>query len=172
MKNKKIKYVLIPIVIVVWGIVFYKVFNFSNDDTVNYSISEPLIEASYINSEPDSFQLSLSYADPFLKKTRIVKTKYEQAELKAKREAVLEKNRMLEIKEKRLIQKRFKPTKIKYGGEITNNNSNHLTAVIRIQDKNKLLTDGDLVGDVEIVKIYNDSVQVKDQGVQRTIFKH
>jgi hypothetical protein len=172
MKNKKLKYVLIPVVIVVWGLVFYKVFNYANDDIVLPSISNQLSKSATVESQKDTFSLSLQYQDPFLKKNRIIRKESTEAQELNTNQA----NTPLTIRHSR--RRRTKPTpkqklsEISYGGEIINANTKNVTAVIKINGKNKLLSKGDIVGDVEILKVYTDSIILKDQGVDRTIKKN
>lgn len=68
MKNKKNIYVLLPLVLFIWGAVLYQFFSYSND--------EELIEVSSGNFNPkpfsikarDTFSIDVNYRDPFLGK--------------------------------------------------------------------------------------------------------
>ncbi|RYG30632.1 MAG: hypothetical protein EOO01_36460, partial [Chitinophagaceae bacterium] len=70
MKSKKATFFLIVSVACVWGIIFYKVFSASaaEDEYVFSPQTKPVKYEpldGYLN--PDTLQLSLNYADPFLK---------------------------------------------------------------------------------------------------------
>ncbi|WP_396146022.1 hypothetical protein [Flavobacterium sp.] len=65
MKNKKNIYILLPIVLLIWGAVLYQFFTFTSDD-------EQLIPNAEIGIKPfnikdkDTFNISISKRDPFL----------------------------------------------------------------------------------------------------------
>lgn len=68
MKSKKSIYILLPVVLFIWGMVLYQFFSYSNDDE--------LIEVSSVNlhlkplsfKERDTFSIDVAYRDPFLGK--------------------------------------------------------------------------------------------------------
>jgi hypothetical protein len=65
LKNKKLKYVLLPLVIIVWGLIFYKVFKQVNDEPAimeSNSITQTNEKDTAVNS---NYQLDLGYRDPF-----------------------------------------------------------------------------------------------------------
>ena len=68
MKNKKSIYILLPVVLFIWGMVIYRFFSYENPEiseaanynTINLKPSEPVV--------PDTFSIDVSYRDPFLGK--------------------------------------------------------------------------------------------------------
>jgi len=66
-KNKRINYLLIPLVILIWGIIIYKIF-FTNK---SYSTNQSQIILSQKNKIKPlanrTYKLTLNYLDPFLK---------------------------------------------------------------------------------------------------------
>lgn len=171
MKNKKLKYVLIPLVIIVWGLIFYKVFSYSNDDEPILVVSQNTNIKTEVIQEKDSFELSLQYADPFLKKNKAIRSRDYPASVQSENNTIQGARINARNNRRKPIPPSFKATEISYGGEIINDNSKHITAVIRVAGNNKLLSDGDITGQVEILRIFNDSIHVVDQGKERTIFK-
>ena len=68
MKNKKNIYILLPIVLLVWGLVIYQFFSFGNEGTVT-EMSETNLDIKPIALEKrDSVAISVHYRDPFLGK--------------------------------------------------------------------------------------------------------
>lgn len=68
MKNKKSIYILLPLVLLIWGAVMYQLFSFSSSEDV------PVIVSNEISLKPipvlkrDSIFISTHYRDPFLGK--------------------------------------------------------------------------------------------------------
>lgn len=68
MKNKKNIYILLPLVLFVWGAVLYQVFSFTNsDEIIPDSSPEFSIKPLKINKK-ESFAINVNYRDPFLGK--------------------------------------------------------------------------------------------------------
>lgn len=69
MKNKYAPYILAPILILVWGMIFYKIYQAMQGDDYNFTTPPvrqlPLLSDS---SQAQSFALLLDYKDPFLGK--------------------------------------------------------------------------------------------------------
>ena len=69
MKNKKLLYLLLPLVLLVWGMIFYRVFRVTPGappDEIKYTHAEKKPPAGWIKSLPDT--IAVNYPDPFLKK--------------------------------------------------------------------------------------------------------
>lgn len=68
MKNKKNIYILLPLVLLVWGAVLFQVFSFTNsDEIIPISNREFNIKPVKINKR-ESFAINVNYRDPFLGK--------------------------------------------------------------------------------------------------------
>lgn len=68
MKNKKNIYILLPIVLLVWGGVLYQFFSFSSSEDVPPVISNGISLKPIKISKRDSFAINTNYRDPFLGK--------------------------------------------------------------------------------------------------------
>lgn len=66
MKNKKSLYILLPLVIIIWGSVFWKLF-WGTQSNVLQQPKTIINEAKGIEMRKESFELSLNYDDPFLR---------------------------------------------------------------------------------------------------------
>ena len=69
MKNKKIIYVLLPVVLIVWGYVGFSIFTFGEEEEEIEPIRIDQIVTDK-DQKPMSKTLALNYADPFLKGVR------------------------------------------------------------------------------------------------------
>lgn len=169
MKNKTITYVLLLLVLIIWGTIVYKVFFYSEPTEELYNIDN-LNTTKTITDIPDTFSLSLNYVDPFLKESR-------QSTYIKKENNIISKS-----KEK----KNYHPSstnrntesnhsigivwpKIKYEGMIKNNTN--VTAIVSINGSSYFLKNGEIVHDILIQSITNDSIIVSYQKNIKTIKK-
>jgi len=67
MKNKKSIYVLLPIVLLIWGLVIYRFFDFSTDDIPDGTTSNFTVKPLAVMPR-DTFNINVNYRDPFLGK--------------------------------------------------------------------------------------------------------
>ena len=160
MKNKKLTYFLIALVVFVWGLIFYNIFKGVFNGNKNYVIAN--IQKKKVKDiiiTPDTFTIKANYRDPFLTKTYVAK--------KTKKKIV----------KKPVIKKPIEPKPpirwpvIKYLGSIKNQKTNKEVAIININGKEKLISVGDTVTGVRLLKIYGDSVQVVYQKEKKVIRK-
>jgi hypothetical protein len=66
MKNKKSIYILLPVVLLIWGVVLYQFFSFSVPDEVVESASKEFTIKPFKIKERASFSINVNYRDPFL----------------------------------------------------------------------------------------------------------
>ncbi|MFT4667547.1 MAG: hypothetical protein ACI9RM_002978 [Ulvibacter sp.] len=65
-KNKNIQYVLVAMVVAIWGAVVFQFFNFKQDAPVSYEIDSSLPFRSMTDSsELETYALQVDYKDPF-----------------------------------------------------------------------------------------------------------
>jgi hypothetical protein len=68
MKNKKSIYILLPVVLLVWGGVLYQFFSFTTGDEVLENTSTDLNIKPFKLKERNAFSINVNYRDPFLGK--------------------------------------------------------------------------------------------------------
>jgi hypothetical protein len=68
MKNKKNIYILLPIVLLIWGIVIFQFFSFTTSDTVVDKKSSDYNFKPLKIAVRDTFGINVNYRDPFLGK--------------------------------------------------------------------------------------------------------
>jgi len=160
MKNKKLIYVLIPLVLFVWGVIIYRVFNTINNNESPQLMNKPIAIADerkeFLN---DTFSLRLNYRDPFLGK--LLKTvttaggnkKKELLKTPLKTEAAI-----------------VWPV-IVYGGVIKNQNSNKLWGFVQINGQVNIVKEGDVINEIQVKKIMKDSIEVQFGKQKKFVYK-
>src|SRR6056297_551428 len=80
MKNKKSVYILLPLVLLIWGIIFYRIFTGTSGKQYHVQPKQT-VKVSDEYEKPQSFKIYTNYQDPFLKnirqKKKVQKTKKE-----------------------------------------------------------------------------------------------
>ena len=75
MKKKKTLYMMLPLVILVWGFVFYQLFG-SFFGTPNYAVEKVEQKISIAEIKKDTFLIVADYRDPFLGKKMKVRSSF------------------------------------------------------------------------------------------------
>jgi hypothetical protein len=155
----------------VWGLIIIRIFNYSDKSTdyQPHSQSKKLKEDKLYM--PDTFLIKADYRDPFLATLRrttpvTVQNQATQVNRTQQQPVIRRDNRNT-----RFNRRRVRWPNIEFGGVIQNENSKEITALVKINDQNRLLFSGDIVEDITVVAIYNDSIIVSYQDEQETIIK-
>ena len=159
MKNKKLTYFLGLIVLTVWGMILYRVFDAygGNDDDGPLTLVKPVKEAFNDYTIPkDTTHLLLNYRDPF----GLTTTK-DTADLTVKNH---HKN-TISIPTKPAVNWSF----IQYSGYIRNPGSKKLIALVTINGKNETLSEGEVKSQVKLIKNLRDSIKISFNGQTKYI---
>ncbi len=158
MKNKKLTYLLGLVVLVVWGMIIYRIFSAvgGSDDDPAMTTAKPVKEAYNDFSIPkDTTHLLLNYRDPFglvIKKdtTRLIsKRSRERTPLPAPRP----------------MDWSF----IHYSGYMLNPATKKLIALVSINGQNTTLAEGQSKFEVKLVRNMRDSIKISYQGKTKFI---
>lgn len=170
MKKKAIQYVLIIVVLGIWGMIGLRFFNFFAGEEQNEMISEAPREAFSLAKSQQSYEIKGNYPDPFLKGS---KTEFHSAKKNASSHAG---NPNLHThnnqKEK---QKTVKPVPandfpaIQLAGIISNKQNGKKSAIMVQDGKEYSLTQGETVNGIKLAKIFSDSVLVTYQKKNKMI---
>jgi hypothetical protein len=170
MKNKKMTYILIPIVILVWGIVIFKIFNYTDDS--NGANTSPVFSASneVLSLEKDTFSIIAQYKDPFLGKN----SNYYDSEFGDESESQPENSTQVKVPELKKEEPKVavKFPALVYGGLIYNAKTKKTIALLKINNREYLVNKGDNIDNVEMVEIYNDSIKIKYSNQFKTFIKN
>jgi len=158
MKNKKITYVLGLAVLVVWGMITYRIVNAysANDDDNATPVVNPVKEAYNDFSIPkDTTHLMLNYRDPF----GLVRQKDTARSIvtRTRARAVLP------------VEKTMDWSFIRYSGYMLNPATKRLIALVSINGQNITLSEGQTKNEVKLIKNLRDSIKISFQGKTKFI---
>jgi hypothetical protein len=167
MKNKKVTYGLLIAAVIIWGLIAWKIISHVRGDKTE---EMSFFQAS-VNNDSDTtnihFTLLADYRDPFLsgrKRSRPVTTA-PPAEKKVNPARRTANSRTISRKA------RVRWPSIQYGGVIKNKNSNARTALVKINNKDYLMSEGITIEEIKLLKIYEDSVQLNYKEETKTYTK-
>lgn len=159
-KNKKLTYLLLCAVAAVWGVVVYRVFfNEPIEDDIRVSNTKVAHEPyDQYSARNDTFKLVLDYRDPFTGK-----------EIKPP----------VVVKASSSGQHLLKPfvqgppplnwSAVRYAGYIVNPETKHLVAIMSVDGIERMLSEGESLQGVKLLKNRKDSVLVSWMGKQKYI---
>jgi len=160
MKNKGLTYVLGLVVLVVWGLIIYRIFLAANSDDDGPFENSTSLKKEVFNDytiPKDTAKLFLNYRDPF------AAPKAEEKEIAPDRPAI----------QKVVSSAPTKPpvnwNLVKYSGYIHNPGSKKLIAMMTINGKELMMSEGEMAEQVKLIKNLKDSVKVAYQGATKFI---
>ncbi|MBP2832825.1 hypothetical protein J8281_11570 [Aquimarina sp. U1-2] len=167
--NKKIlNRVLLVFLVVIWGIVFQKIFKFfgnsSDQEDLAFKI-QPIVPPKN-NFSKDTFNMSRISRDPFLGKVSFSKRK-QVASTKVKVPPTHQRTNRSKSK----IASVASWPKISYHGYVKGVKSTSELILVRVNNTFKKLHEGEYWEDLKIQKVYRDSIIVKRNKVYKTIYK-
>lgn len=160
MKNKKLVYILLPLTIIVWGLVIFRIINMTNKEDVFVISEKPASNQLFDTIINDNFTIQANYRDPFVR--NVVKPENKEVVKNPTGNKTGTGNRNI---------KRIRWPQIQYNGIIENNEQNEMIAILNIDNKNCLLKAGSEMFDVKVKYIYIDSIQLEFQDEMKTIIK-
>lgn len=152
MKNKVFTYVLLVIVLVVWGIIFNKIFQ-ANADETTISDSKPMKVKSDTLFTPKQYLLKLNYREPFLGTSYTVKKK---AQVKPKSIKPVDP---------------FPIEDLSYLGMIKNAKKKTSIAIVKWRGVESYVGIGEKVNNIKILSVENSYIEVQVQGVNYKVLK-
>ncbi len=167
MKNKKLQYILIPVVLVVWGLIIYRVLDFTKQDTPDDPCIVSTLQPNKNNSSvQDTFSLHANYCDPFLKNVRYTRPRYTKTNQSNKKTE--KKKPESNIVLRRDIIENIRWPDIKYGGIVQNTQSGEKVGLMEIDKQEFLIRKNDSIQKVFIKDLYKDSVIVIYKKTRKT----
>jgi hypothetical protein len=159
MKSKKSTYLLLIVVLAIWGAVIYKLFfDHKGNDTFMTNNSSFVPESFNLASLNDTFSIHHGYRDPFLGKAAEARPRVTTGAL-----API-------IKQATMAPSLAKWPAVVFHGLIRNQKSGKQIALVEIDGHGHNMIPGDLESGLELVKSYKDSV-LMGNGKERRTFK-
>ena len=159
MKNKKLTYLLGIVVLIVWGLILYRIFSAAgsgDDDQLPVSQAKKKEFYNDYTLPKDTTHLLLNYRDPF----GLTKVKDTTNIVKAKTKS---------LGKVEQVMKHMDWSFVKYSGYLRNPGSKKLIAILTIHGKEAMLAEGESEGQVKLLKNMLDSVRISYEGKIRTI---
>ena len=173
MKNKRLLYLLLPAVLVIWGLIFQRIWSAAqgNDDQESApTVSLTSLTESAASQRPP--QLLLNYPDPF-------KASKPAASIRDMQTAASGPNEFGQPLRPATLNLPIAPQSVtvvpvvwpqlKYMGFINNPRVDRRIALLAIDEKEDMVKAGENRQGVLVAKIYRDSVQLILQGNKKTI---
>lgn len=151
---------LIPVVVIVWGMIAYRVLNYISGNSDPETATEKNTN-TFIIPRADSFSLILDYPDPF------IGSAYNNVRFTKNTKNITEKKN---ISEQKISTKPVWP-KLKYNGMIKNNVKGSICAFLNLNGEDMLIATGDTVSGIKVRAIYKDSLVLIRQNTVKTIYK-
>lgn len=144
------RYILIAAVVAIWAVVVYKIIDFIKGND-NPSVDIPYVEkkAQEKRKEEKDYTLLLSYPDPFLK---------ESGGTAAAIEAVPAPPRTVVMW-----------PQLRYSGYLKNGKS--MVGVLEVNGNHQSVKKGDVVGEIKVIEVYEDSIRLKYMDDLKTFFR-
>jgi hypothetical protein len=164
MKNKKLIYILLPLVIIVWALVIYRIFFVGQTIPENITTTaKPLIKDSN-KEERNTYKLIANYRDPFLGgiKQLIIETEDKETENNIENS---------NLRRRRTNLSRVRWPEISYGGFIEGDRDRKTTILLKISNRDYLVHEGDTIDQIFIKAFYTDSLIVIYNEEEKTLLK-
>lgn len=157
MKNKKVTYLLLVAVAVVWGLVIYQFFNRVGGGDM-YVVDNYVAMADNIKVEQDTFEIVANYRDPFLGTMK-------RANYHAPLNGAAKPKKKPEPKPEVSIDWTF----LSYTGKVANTVNDKSAYGILIYNDSYIMSKGDEVQGVTLDAVYGDSVRVIYQNQKKVL---
>ena len=162
MKNKKgLNTILITFMIIIWGVVLYKVVNVFGAETTLPEIANtlPIQERSLLEFKKDTFVFKNVKRDPFLgKRTKSELSLVPKLPEKSKKTATSRNNRTAEVW-----------PQIQYYGFVKSDTKKGELVLIKINGRLHKVRSGETIETIKIKRVYRDSIRVENNRKQKTI---
>ena len=164
MKNKKLTYILLPLVILVWGLVVYRFFFEGRKDSDRIPVLENKKEIKTEKENKEQYILIANYRDPFLDHVPAIIQNDESDEKKAETNTT-------NLRRQRSNVTSIRWPEISYGGFIKNDKENKYTILVGIKSQNYLVNVGDTIQNIHIKAFYRDSILIVYNNEEKTLKK-
>ena len=156
MKNKKSIYILLPIVLLIWGLVVYQFFSFSRNEVAIVNETNDFNFKAIAFKTRDTSSINVNYRDPFLGKVYSSNTYLASKNNGGSRRPVLPKTPII-------LQT------ILYKGIISDTKEKTRVFMLIINGRTFLMKKGDTESDVFLKDGNRESITVKNKGTLQTI---
>lgn len=159
-KNKKAIWVLLPVVLGLWGLIAFRVSKAVGGDKQLPAVAVATATVAKATEPKEVYELELDYADPFLKGRRPVVQKTVPKPKSTPKKPV--------------VKKTVKPIPlrwpdIKYHGLIGSEKGGS-TVILNVGGESWFMSAGELKNELKLLKVHEDSVVVEFQGKEKRTY--
>ncbi|GET34227.1 hypothetical protein PbJCM13498_30900 [Prolixibacter bellariivorans] len=151
LKNKKLVYLLLPLVLLIWGLIFYRIYTNLHGKQVNSSFRKQVTKEIDVSDNEEKPKLSLNYPDPFLKSASggTVKTKASHQRSDVRSQPI-------------------NWPMITYRGMVRSEKLKaKVMGFLRVGTKDLLVHKGDVAHELTVLRIVKDSIQLENREKKR-----
>ncbi len=155
MKNKKLRWLLIPLVIILWALIAYQIYKGVKGEAQVIIKPKPRLVAEIDVQDTLQYVLNLDYPDPFLKNR---KRQYQPST------SVGSTTPQSTAKPKVKVTVELKPLRwpdLNYKGQLEKKGDNTPMCIIEINKSLIFMRKGEDHDGIKLLKVYKDSVQVE-----------
>jgi hypothetical protein len=157
MKSKKNIYILLPIVLIIWGMLIYQFFSYTSPEVIEVQEELPLfVKIDY--KEPDTTALDINHRDPFTGKLENTNRNASSSNVK---DANQPKTQILSTPE---VQ-----TQIEYKGIVSDVANKKKVFMVIIDNQTFLMKQGEKENEVELINGNRESITIKHKGKKKNI---
>ncbi len=168
MKNKKSLYILLPLTCLIWGVIAFKIYAaFQDKGEEHIAFANSIAIEKKQKKEEENYTLNLDYGDPFATSKRY-KSKHNQQNTNLKTKSINKKS----TKDKKEIKEQKTKLNLKYKGKIQDQYNGKESIILNINGATQILSNPyKKTKGFEIVKVWEDSIQVNTNGEIKIINK-
>lgn len=168
MKNKAGVSFLVLVVVVVWGLIIYRVVSAASDEDARHFTIQPTVPKEPLNDYAlvkDTATLRLNYRDPFSQDVQKDTAELPVSQLTAHQPLLPVPKALSALPQKPVVNWNL----IRYAGFIRNPHTKKLLALLSIGGKSLMLSEGEAADQVKLLKNLKDSVRITYQNQTRYI---
>lgn len=160
MKNKKLSWILLPVVLGIWGAIGWQVYAaMKGDDGFVMNGADTVTITQSTSVIPDTFKLLLDYSDPFLDKSKTnIKT------------VPINNNAATTTKKTEPGVASMQWPAISYSGLVRQPNSDRMVGFLSLNGRTHFVKTGDVIDLIRVGIINKDSVEIV-MGKERRFFR-
>lgn len=152
MKNKKNIYILLPVVLLIWGMVIYRFFSFSVTEVQDIQIQNDILKPIAVKQR-DTFEIDVNYRDPFLGKIYLS-----------------ESNKTKNVRRKRESEQQILWPQIIYKGIVSDTKNKKKVFMLVINGQTYLMKEKETEQEMTLKSGNKESIVVKYKGDLTKIF--
>ncbi len=157
MKSKKSIYILLPIVLIIWGMLIYQFFSYTSSEIIEVQEELPLfVKIDY--KEPDTTALDVNHRDPFTGRLESAKEKSSISKVKTINTPKIKTETTPEVQ-----------TQIEYKGIVSDVANKKKVFMVIIDNQTYLMKQGDKENGVELINGNRESITIKHKGKKKNI---